>query len=438
MGGQKPNEPCGCGSGKKFKKCCAARAAPLAKSIIQPANQIPAAGEMPNAGALLAQKAQFIARELGLDPDLPISDLLAAASKRIGVAAPSHSKAELSNADALMSAARSRPPAIAAPRSGGGGGGGDTGRRAATKCSSCQNLVEHVCSANGCCARCLFEIQHFEKLGHDALSEEDAAELARAGGPTAFTYGELTTLGFRQLAAHIKLCSKDVFVDCGSGTGRLVRQASREHSVRSAIGVELSSSRHRLALELCAKEAAASARRSSRSPSPREHFICSDCAVEGLWTADGALAGATVVFACSVMFSPALMARLAQCIEACSTVRIVASMGARFPHGLDGFAETLPNQMCEASWSVTKHACPLLSGTGPCTAAKRDGHATAVHIYERTADTPGRGVREDDVQNQRLQQHRLERGTEDVARCAGLTLQVVTSGATEWIFNITP
>ena len=46
------------------------------------------------------------------------------------------------------------------------------------------------------------------------------------GGGFASKYGEITERGFRSLAERIRLGPDDVFVDCGSGLGLSVSQAS--------------------------------------------------------------------------------------------------------------------------------------------------------------------------------------------------------------------
>ena len=112
------------------------------------------------------------------------------------------------------------------------------------------------------------------------------------------------------------------------------------------------------------------------------------------------------------------MERLARCIEACPTVRLVATF-QRFPTsrgGLRGFEESPPPEPCETSRS--QHACPLLSGAGPCVASAEPRMGSMVHIYER------RG------------QPAPERQLQQNAREAGLVLLTRTeSSATQWVFR---
>lgn len=442
----KPNEPCACGSGKKYKKCCAFAVERVASPTSKEAMDA-------RASTLLAQKAAFIANGLGLDPTLPVADLMAAASKKMGMtnAAANLSASEMKVADGLIAAEHARQNTAQnsqrAPQS-------ELARNVRATCLCCGQTVAHTCSLNGCCAKCNFQTSHFERLGQNALSTLDTTALTRAGGPQASTYGEVTALAFRRLCTRMALSASDVFVDCGSGTGRLVTQAVRECHVRAAIGVELSSRRHDMAVELAA--AAGQAERTQggkgrgRAAAAAPHFLCADCADPSLWMPlsvarvprraqraqsetttnppsnhtraappehASALVGATAVFTCSVLFDEGLMRRLARCIEACPTVRVVASFQP-FPvargGGLRGFVETLPPEQCETSWTVSKHECPLLTGAGPCVAAKPMEPGSAVHIYVRTEESSAA--------------HRS-------SHAAGLTLVwSSTGGGTEWAF----
>jgi hypothetical protein len=257
-------------------------------------------------------------------------------------------------------------------------------------------------------------------------------------------------LGFRQLTVRLELTPEDCFVDCGSGTGRLVLLAAKECGVRRAVGVELSAARHTLALDLLAASTSSAAGKAKAQPAATHQqskgrkrgpkrtdattpqpspapalFVRGDCAAPHLWSGDGALAGATVVFTCSIMFDEALMSRIARRIEGCPTVRIVATL-QRFPGGPPkGFVESAPAEMCETSWMAAKHACPLLSGAGPCTAGAvgvaRTASGSAVYIYVRVATSSSSASRS-----------AVGPGLDDAA---GVALVRTASGASEWRFS---
>lgn len=234
-------------------------------------------------------------------------------------------------------------------------------------CASCGGGVARVgplCSANGTCAACLTDIHHAEHLGQRILSDAEDAELTRIGGTSASGYGELTRLGFKALCQRLVLTTDDYFVDLGSGGGRIVLQAAREHGVRCAIGIELARSRHELAVQNLAREP---------SITSRVRLVCGNIADARYWNPpnslakdppvtgddDGVLAGATVVFLSSLLFGEELMASMAKRIASCASVRVVATL-QRFPaQGVDGselpgFHHCLPTERCETSWMVPR------------------------------------------------------------------------------------
>ena len=81
-----------------------------------------------------------------------------------------------------------------------------------------------------------------------SVPASEKAMINAIGGSSAATYGEITTLGFAQLAHRLKLGPDDVFADLGSGTGKTVLQAASEFGASRAWGVELSPSRHASAM----------------------------------------------------------------------------------------------------------------------------------------------------------------------------------------------
>ena len=327
------------------------------------------------AGALLADKAALLARSLGLDTSLPLGELIARANAATGSKMGEHVNSnQMREAEALVATAHKRPAPAASPPS----------LVSAVACVACGRPTTRACSANGCCGHCIAEVHRAEVVGHQCVDKAEEAQVDAVGGAGAHGYGEVTVVGVRQLAARLALSAADVFVDAGSGTGRVVLQVAREFGVRRAVGIELSPSRHFLALEAMAASTVAD----------RVQFVCADCAGLRLWTrggvggvgGDGAtatagapLADATVVFACSLLYPDALMARLARCIEVCSSIRIVASLRrfGRAHGGLRGFVEVGPPLTCETSWMVPRTVDNPLDLHSP---------GSAVYLYERSRD----------------------------------------------------
>ena len=144
---------------------------------------------------------------------------------------------------------------------------------------------------------CVEAVQEAVREGRCTDQQEEEA-IEAIGGAEAATYGEMTPLGFRSMAERVGLCKGDVFVDLGSGLGRVVLQAAREFAVRRSIGVEYALSRHTLAEE--AREASASTQ--------SVEFIHGDCADADVWRA--ALHDATVMYVSNLLFGEELQERL--------------------------------------------------------------------------------------------------------------------------------
>ena len=186
---------------------------------------------------------------------------------------------------------------------------------------------------------CLDAVQEAVRLGRCTdQAEEEAIEAI--GGREAATYGEITPLGFRTMAAQLQLSTEDVFVDLGSGLGRVVVQAAAEFNVHCSLGVEMAPSRHALAEEL----------RDATPCSDRVVFINDDCASEAVWRDH--LEHTTVAYASNLLFGEELMQRLARCLESCASLRAVASLKPFESPPLAGFVEVLPRVLVETSWRV--------------------------------------------------------------------------------------
>lgn len=182
--------------------------------------------------------------------------------------------------------------------------------------------------------------------GASAITLEEEEAIAAIGGPTASTYGEVTKQGFVSLARRCHLSSEDVFADLGSGLGLCSIQAVREFAVRRACGIELSRSRHNLAI----------ANLPSTGVASRISFVHGDCAERSLWEGqDSPLMGVTVLYVSSLLFSSQLMSRIAAQIVSTrvgSGLRVVATL-KRFRWGAlrrAGFREKRA-EPCEMSWT---------------------------------------------------------------------------------------
>ena len=195
------------------------------------------------------------------------------------------------------------------------------------------------------------------------LSSAELALLSRVGGPRSATYGELTAIGMYQVfGGDFVLTKEDVFVDLGSGAGKLVLQAAEDYKVAKAIGIELSRTRHEEALTLL-EEAVADVQE-------RVSFLCCDAAGD---EAAMVLAGATSAWVANLCFDDSLQRRLAARLEESpSVVRVAALMP--FPDGLKGFEICGASILAETSWTRDVPSDLIASGamTGhPCTRYRR-------------------------------------------------------------------
>ena len=210
------------------------------------------------------------------------------------------------------------------------------------RCAECSTPVcaRHASASNGCCMPCIQKQAAIVSTGWHATTPEEEDEIEAIGGPRASMYGEITPLGFRTLARRLSLGSGDVFVDLGSGLGRVVLQAARDWGVERACGVEYAASRHDLAVEALEEEPTAVAERVC--------YIRGDCADPQVW--QESLGDVTVAYVANLLFGAELMERTARQLEACASLRTVASY-RQWPEGLVGFREDEPER-CDTSWKA--------------------------------------------------------------------------------------
>lgn len=111
-------------------------------------------------------------------------------------------------------------------------------------------------------------------------------------------YGEINHQSLNKLLDHLKLTSRDVFFDLGSGVGKVVLQTALVSPVKSCIGVELSTARHNDALNAL-----------ENSRSWDKHLYQRVCLVNAdMLTVD--LRSATLIYTCSTAFSEGFMKKI--------------------------------------------------------------------------------------------------------------------------------
>lgn len=128
------------------------------------------------------------------------------------------------------------------------------------------------------------------------ISKTDEARVKKSSGSPL--YGEINHGSIKSLLEYLDLSKRDVFYDLGSGIGKVVIAVALLSSVKKAVGIELSKTRHKDALE-----ALENASIWAPSINNRCLFLNAD-----LMTAD--LSSATVIYTCSTAFSIAFMKKV--------------------------------------------------------------------------------------------------------------------------------
>ena len=85
----------------------------------------------------------------------------------------------------------------------------------------------------------------YENKGGYLITREEAESIQNAGGHAQ--YGEITYDSAAHILEDLNLSRQDVFYDLGSGVGKLVMQAYMTTPVKRSVGVELSTTRHKIA-----------------------------------------------------------------------------------------------------------------------------------------------------------------------------------------------
>lgn len=210
-----------------------------------------------------------------------------------------------------------------------------------------------------CCVRA-------DTIDEIAAASIDASEremISKIAGPKGAGYGEMLPQGMDKLAEFTSLGYSDAFFDVGSGTGKLVLQAAAVHGAAVATGVELSPTRHALAVQALERLA-----QSEAEAAARVRLVLGD-AVESE-DALAAMRAATVIYANNLLFGAALQERLAQRLREAKAARFVVVTKA-FVGPIVGFVldeEPLP---CAMSWQAPiERGAPMPPGF-PCAVYRR-------------------------------------------------------------------
>jgi SAM-dependent methyltransferase len=166
-----------------------------------------------------------------------------------------------------------------------------------------------------------------------AISRQDARAVKQSRGSD--TYGELQPAATLKLLEYLQLRRRDVFVDLGSGAGKVAIAAGLYTQVGRARGVELSRERHALACE--AKARALKERLISKRTCELIHGDIRRTSLED----------ATVVYTCSTAFSTPFLMTIARRLARLPKLRCFASFRDLDPHPRFELADTLP---LDVSW----------------------------------------------------------------------------------------
>jgi tRNA G46 methylase TrmB len=125
-------------------------------------------------------------------------------------------------------------------------------------------------------------------------------------------YGEITFGGVEALINYLRLGEDDVFVDLGSGVGKVVMQIAMTSSVKKVIGVELSGTRYKDALGVLSKASELGLVDANRCEFRNENILETD------------LDNASVIYTCSTAFPSNFMDKLTEKITKHPKGRVVS------------------------------------------------------------------------------------------------------------------
>ena len=154
------------------------------------------------------------------------------------------------------------------------------------------------------------------------------------------TYGEVQYLSLMQFAEEIKLHAEDVFLDLGSGLGKICTSILLGTSCKQVIGIEASTSLHQQAIKILPKLNSFLEPEHKKIKLLEGNFLAAEMLPE--------IKRATVVFINSTAFTYDLLDKISDMLNQCSNIRVVLSFKP-FAHLALPFDKTIT---IEASWDT--------------------------------------------------------------------------------------
>lgn len=154
------------------------------------------------------------------------------------------------------------------------------------------------------------------------------------------TYGEVHYLSLIQFAEEIKLQAEDVFLDLGSGLGKICTSILLGTSCKQVIGIEASSLLHQQAIKVLPKLDSFLEPEHKKIRLLEGNFLAPEMLPE--------IKKATVVFINSTAFTYDLLDKIADMLNQCPNIRAVLSFKP-FAHLALPFNKTIT---IEASWDT--------------------------------------------------------------------------------------
>lgn len=171
-------------------------------------------------------------------------------------------------------------------------------------------------------------------LGDGARSLEQKSQISA-------TYGEILYPAIEKLISLTPLTQNDVFVDLGSGIGKIVLQVFMNTQVREARGIELSPELHAQAIQA-----------NQRIYSEFPHFYTHNRKIEFLSGSflDISLTDVTIALVNSLCYSQAFLHQLGQVIDAAPSIHTFMSLRPILTMRRLKFKKAIP---VECSWDTS-------------------------------------------------------------------------------------